>query len=140
MLIEQVAAGAHADEDLAAVAVVEDLGHVVEDAPAGDHVEFVAVVLDVRDAPAGGFRARGVRGGGAGWVEGGVVEMRGGGAEGVDFLRTEICELEDGLCYGWVVTYKFRDGSRGEFAEELVEDCRGDDSTLRVSDENNLRD
>ncbi len=75
MLVEQVAAGAHADEDFAAVPVVQDLGDVVEDAPAGDHVEFVAVVLDVRDAAAGGFRARVACGRGAGWAEGGVVEM-----------------------------------------------------------------
>lgn len=75
MLVEQVAAGAHADEDFAAVTVVQDLGDVVEDAPAGDHVEFVAVVLDVRDAAFDGFRARVACGRGAGRVEGGVVEM-----------------------------------------------------------------
>lgn len=68
-------AGAYADEDFAAVAVVKDLGDVVEDAPAGDHVEFVAVVLDVRDAATDRFGADGVCEGGAGRVEGGVVEM-----------------------------------------------------------------
>lgn len=44
--------------------------------PAGDHVEFVAVVFDVGDAAGG-------RGGEA---EAGIVEVGGGGAEGVDFL------------------------------------------------------
>ena len=76
VLAEEVTAGAKADEDRAAVAIVEDGADVVKEAPAGDEVVFVAVVLDMRDA----------RGGIGGEGEEGVVEVAGCGAEGVDFL------------------------------------------------------
>lgn len=79
VLVEEVAGGAHAHEDAAAVAVVEDGHGVVENAPARDHVVFVAVVFDVGDAS----------GGGGGDAEARVVEVGGGGAEGVDFLCWE---------------------------------------------------
>ena len=46
--------GVRADEDGAGVPVVEHLGGVVQYAPARNHVEFVAVVLDVRDDAVGG--------------------------------------------------------------------------------------
>ena len=83
-----MSAGAAADEDFAAVAVVWGCGDVVEDAPAGDHVEFVAVVLDVRDTAVKVGRRCGREG------THGIVEVRGGGAEGVDFLlRVKICKM-----------------------------------------------
>lgn len=81
VLVEEMPRGAHAHEDGAAVAVVEHGHGVVEDAPAWDHVVFVAVVLDVGDAS-------GRRGGNA---EARVVEVGGGGAEGVNFLDLKNC-------------------------------------------------
>lgn len=50
MLIEHVPRRAHTHEHAAIVAVVEDGGGPVNNAPAGDHVVFVAVMLDVSDA------------------------------------------------------------------------------------------
>lgn len=68
---------AQTHKDGAAVAVVQHLGGAVQRAPAGDHVVLVTVVLDIGDAALGG-------GGRQGEVR--VVEVRGCGAEGVDFL------------------------------------------------------
>lgn len=76
VLIEQMAAGALAHENGARVAVVEHGGGAVQDAPACHGVICVAVVLDVQDAAWGTGRK----------AEAGVVEVRGRGAEGVDFL------------------------------------------------------
>ena len=75
MLVKQVPCCAHTHEHAAVVAVVEGGHGAVQDAPAADHVIFVAVVFDVLDAA-------GVGGEG----EDGVGEVGGRGAEGVDFL------------------------------------------------------
>ena len=81
-----MACGTHSHEDGAAIAVVEHISDVVESAPAGDHVVFVAVVFDVRDAPCvvGGGMAVGRK------REAWVVEVSGCGAEGVDFLEYKL--------------------------------------------------
>lgn len=52
MLVEKVACGTYTYEDFAEVFIVEHLGYVVQNAPAGDHVEFVDVMLDVGNAAA----------------------------------------------------------------------------------------
>lgn len=49
MLVEHVAGSALQHKHLPAVSAVEDFLDRVDDAPAGDHVPLVAVVLDVRD-------------------------------------------------------------------------------------------
>ena len=51
MLVEHVATSAHAYEDFARVSVVENFHHVVQNAPSGYHVVFVAVMFDVGNAP-----------------------------------------------------------------------------------------
>lgn len=49
MLIEHVSRGVGADENSARVSIVEDFGRVVKNAPAGDHVVFIAVMFDMGD-------------------------------------------------------------------------------------------
>lgn len=99
MLIEEVTSGAEADDDTAGVAVGGQAGRIVQDAPAGDDVEFVNVVLDVADVVclrAGGMGRVGVsavgREGRSGQAEMGVVEVGGCGTKGVDFLEVRAFE------------------------------------------------
>lgn len=76
MLIEQVTCGALAHEDGTRVAVVEYGDGVVQHAPARHHVIFVAIMFDVWDVARGAVREADAR----------IIEVRGGGAKGVDLL------------------------------------------------------
>ena len=119
MLVEHVARGIQADEDGARVSVVENFGRVVQNAPAGNHVVFVAIMLDVGDdGVRGSFAQVGLR----------IVKMGCCGAEGVDFLSSRGLPLAKFIkpfkfkpCYTWGI-YQFRDAARGNIGEQLVQD------------------
>lgn len=51
MLIEHMACGSHPHKYSPAVPIVENAANIIQCAPSGDHVIFVAIVFDVRDAP-----------------------------------------------------------------------------------------
>ncbi len=123
MLIEDVTAGTTVDEHFATVPVVDGLGDIVEDTPTGDHVVFITVMFDLRDAAG---REVGCLGG-VGWGcwrngEWGVVEVRGCGAEGIDFLQGKVMSLIQTLRVKLENrTYELGDGLRWQIGEELVE-------------------
>lgn len=79
MLVEQVPSCIFAHEDCAGITVVEHSRSVIENAPARDHVLFIAVVLDMGDAGRGCRRK----------AEAGVVEVGRGRSKGVNFLHAE---------------------------------------------------
>jgi hypothetical protein len=125
MLTEQMAARVLALKYAprkAVIAVVYVLGEV-QDAPAGHKITLVGIVFDVADNPLGSlFTEESAEGADKVWGgevgKGRVVEVVGGGAEGVDF--------------------KFLEEMLWEISEEPV-NCEGAfDSALRVQDQDNF--
>lgn len=138
MFHEHVPRGAQTDEDAPGVAVCEEVFGGVEDAPAGDHVVFVGVVLDVWDTGrghGGGVREEG------GSVGGRIVEVGGCGAKGVDFLRGQGGQHEESVSrtrWDSGSTYQLPHHLSTQFSQEIIHHHAHDEAALAMSDQHHL--